>query len=124
MRLLLVVLMMVLLPLRAGLGDVMAMAHDRSQAPSAMQPAATHDCHETRQRAVVDRTAHHAPRAVADDATQADPACSDCTVCHAAALPGTPLPRVPAQDGNAPPLARVLPHLSAETAPSLKPPIA
>ena len=44
MRIFLLVLMMTLLPLRAGLGDVMAVERTRPSMPADMGPAAARDC--------------------------------------------------------------------------------
>jgi hypothetical protein len=124
MRVFLLILMMALLPLRAGLGDVMAMERARLDTPVATPAAAGHDCHETRQHSDANHTKHHITASVSVEGTQTDHECSDCAVCHVAALPGALQPQVLASPGNAPPAARVLTHLSADPAPGLKPPIA
>jgi hypothetical protein len=124
MRVLLLILMMALLPLRAGLGDVMAMEDARAQAQVELHPAAAHDCHEAQRLASQGETAPHAPSHVSADGTQTDHACSDCTVCHVTALPGTLLPQMQAAAGSALPPAQVTRHVSADPVPGLKPPIA
>lgn len=125
MRVFLVILMMVLLPLRAGLGDVMAMERVGQHTPAAdTHSAARHDCHEVQRHDAASPTDPHASAAVSDDGTQAEHECSDCTVCHTAALPTLlPSPGLARADG-APPQAQVLTHVNADPAPSLKPPIA
>ena len=124
MRVVLVILMMALLPLRAGLGDVMAMERTRMDTPPVRHQAAMPDCHVARQHAAADRTDHHATPAAPADGMQADHACGDCTVCHVTALPGAMLTRVPAPAGHAPPQARLVTPVSADPVPGLKPPIA
>lgn len=123
MRVLLVILMMALLPLRAGLGDVMAMESVGSHAHAERHPAAAHDCHEAQRHPGANGMDHHTPLPISTDTTQADPTCSDCSVCHAAALPGMRLPQLPPPVGSAPPQARVTPHVSADPVLGLKPPI-
>lgn len=123
MRVLLLILMMALLPLRAGLGDVMAMEGARPDTAADTRAAAGHDCHEAQRHSGADRMDPHGPASICAEGMQADHECSDCAVCHAAALPGTLLPQVLAPTGHAPPAARVLAHLSADPAPGLKPPI-
>lgn len=122
MRVFLVILMMALLPLRVGLGDVMAMEAGRMDVQVAAQhPAAQHDCHEARQHAAADPSDHQASPA---DGMQADHECGDCQVCHVTALPGTLLSRVLAPTGSAPPQTLVVTPVSADPVPGLKPPIA
>lgn len=125
MRVFLLILMMALLPLRAGLGDVMAMERTQMAAAADQHLAAMRDCHESApHHAAADRTPpHHAPLIAADE-LQADHGCSECTVCHVAALPGTPLSAVLVLPGHAPPRARVLRPLSADPVAGFKPPIA
>lgn len=126
MRVFLLILMMALLPLRAGLGDVMAMERARTDAPAGLHGAALHDCHETLQHhSATDGGAHHhTPLPAAADDPQTDHGCSECTVCHAAALPGTLLPQVLVPVGSTLPQARVLTPLSADPVSGFKPPIA
>ncbi|MBX9872209.1 MAG: hypothetical protein K2X75_09435 [Burkholderiaceae bacterium] len=123
MRVFLLILMMALLPLRAGLGDVMAMQVAGPDAAASTRPAAGHDCHEAQQPAGADHVGHHITASVSAEHMQADPACSDCAVCHAAALPGTLLPPVLVAAGTAPPQSPALTPISADPVPGLKPPI-
>lgn len=120
MRVFLVILMMALLPLRVGLGDVMAMEAGRMD----VQAAAQHDCHEARQHAAADPSDHQASQPSPADGMQADHECGDCQVCHVTALPGTLLSRVLAPAGSAPPQTLVVTPVSADPVPGLKPPIA
>lgn len=124
MRVLLLILMVALLPLRAGLGDVMAMERVWLDTRADTRPAAQHDCHEALGHSGADHMDHHTPASAPAENMQADHECSDCTVCHTAALPGMLPPPVQVPTGNAPPLARVVMHISAVPAPGLKPPIA
>ena len=124
MRVFLLILMMALLPLRAGLGDAMAMERTGRHTPADTHSAVRHDCHEVQRHDAATPTDHHAPASVSDDGAQTEHECSDCTVCHTAALPTMlPSPELARADG-APPQARVLTHVNADPAPSLKPPIA
>lgn len=125
MRVFVVILMMALLPLRAGLGDVMALERSRPDAPADVRAAALHDCHEAlQQHAMVDHSDHHAPPGAAADGVQAEHGCGECAVCHAAALPGTLVPSALVPAGHVPPQARVLRPLSADPVAGFKPPIA
>ncbi|MBX9960152.1 MAG: hypothetical protein K2Y15_08460 [Burkholderiaceae bacterium] len=124
MRVFLLILMTALLPLRAGLGDVMAMERTRLDTMADVHVAAMRDCHQPAQdHAAAERTTpHHAPLIPADE-LQADQGCSECTVCHVAALPGTPVSAVLVPAGHAAPQARVLRPLSADPVAGFKPPI-
>ncbi len=66
---------------------------------------------------------HPVTASISADNTQADHECSDCVVCHAAALPGTLRPPVLAAAGNTPPQPPALAPLSADPVRGLKPPI-
>lgn len=123
MRVFLLILMMALLPLRAGLGNVMAMEISRQDSAAHARPAAGHDCHEAQGHVGADHMGHPVTASVSADTTQADHECSDCVVCHAAALPGTQLPPVLAAAGNTPPQSPALTPLSADPVRGLKPPI-
>lgn len=123
MRVFLLILMVALLPLRAGLGNVMAVEISRPDSTAHARPATGHDCHETQGHVGTDHMGHHATASVSADNTQADHECSDCVVCHTAALPGTLRPPVLAAAGNTPPQSTALAPLSADPVPGLKPPI-
>lgn len=123
MRIFLLVLMMTLLPLRAGLGDVMAVERTRPAVPADMGPATAHDCHAAHGHASAGHPDAHATLSSCADGAQTGHDCGDCTVCHVAALAGTPLLQLPFPAGSTPPRAPVFAHLSADPAPGLKPPI-
>lgn len=123
MRVFLLILMMALLPLRAGLGDVMAMEIPRPAARVDMHMAAAHDCHEAQRHSGADHLHDHGTASVSADNTQADHECSDCVVCHATALPGTLRPPVLAAARNTPPQSPALTLLNADLVRGLKPPI-
>lgn len=123
MHVFLVVLMMALLPLRAGLGDVMAMERARPDARVDMHVAAAHDCHEAQRHSSADHLPDHRTASISADNTQADHECSDCVVCHAAALTGTLRPPVLAAAGDTPPQSQAATPLSADPVRRLKPPI-
>ncbi|MCZ8253157.1 MAG: hypothetical protein O9318_11860 [Hylemonella sp.] len=126
MRVCLLIIMMALLPLRAGLGDVMAMERARMQTQADLPMAAMHDCHDdaSQHAAAHDTSHHHTVLHASTDGTQGDHECSDCTVCHVTAVPGALLLHVPAPAGHARPQALLVTPASADPVPGLKPPIA
>lgn len=123
MRVFLLILMMALLPLRAGLGDVMAMEVSRPDTAAQTHPAPGNDCHEAQGHGGTDHLNHHITASVSVDNLQTDHECSECVVCHAAALPGTLLPPVLAAVSGTPPQSPTVTPVSADPVRGLKPPI-
>lgn len=120
MRLLLLTLMIVLLPLRGWMGDVMALERSAPEHHAVMAAPVQDDCHEMPQHGM------HEEAATPDHA-HAEDHCSDCThcqICHSIALATALLPTHPEQARMRQPLALAQRHASADPSPGFKPPIA
>lgn len=122
-------LLVLLLPLRGWVGEVMAgdmlqqrlalVAVAETVAPAARASGGSHaDCLGHAAVAMPDSTSPEAPPAPADCAT-----CASCQVCSSVALATVPRPLATSTFSQAPPDAPVFLHASAEPLPAFKPPI-
>jgi len=131
MRRWLLVLIVLLLPLRAVVGEAMAgqmlqqgtaMAAALAMGAEHGTPVASHDCdHHPGHQAQAEPD--EAPQAAAPDAANGDcPTCASCQVCSSVALSPSAQAPAPVHATQAPPLAVQRPYPSAEPVLAFKPP--
>lgn len=117
MRVLVLALAILLLPLRAWLGDAMALEGLRPPVTATAAPQADHAMHA---QGAMEGMAHHHAAASAPDGQGS---CTHCQLCHGVAM--TVWPEVPMLGGSprAAPAFGPAAFASAEPAPGFKPPI-